>query len=198
MLTAPSRIEIEPTGPNRHNRRTTTSSGPTDGISVRPTGATGAARLRLAVARNRTTIHRCNPSERRSRNGTLRRLIHSRARGGERMVRRHQLGARVACRARCCAPLGRGRRRTGLRVFVVAAGQQASAAAAGIVPPSKPSVDVTPQVMPHCTTHHRRRHERGLHRFRAAQHQLRPLARGPRAHGPAERLRHRFPSACSS
>ncbi len=36
-------------------------------------------------------------------------------------------------------------------VFVVASGQQA-ATAAGIVPPTKPTADVQPQVLPHCTT----------------------------------------------
>ena len=66
-----------------------------------------------------------------------------------------------------------------------------SASAAGIVPPSNPTADVPPQVVPACTATPVGRLDRRLHRLGPAQHQLRPLARGPRTARPAERLRQR-------
>ena len=65
------------------------------------------------------------------------------------MVRRHQAGARAApsplLRAALAVTAG-----LGTALVVVAATPQPSGAA-GILPPSNPSVNVTPQVMPHCT-----------------------------------------------
>ena len=46
--------------------------------------------------------------------------------------------------------------------------------------------------------HPGRRHQHGVHRLRAAQHQLRPVARGARPDGPAERLRRPTRCPCSS
>ena len=64
-------------------------------------------------------------------------------------MRRHQPGARAASSAMARAVLavtaGLG------SVLVVVADRTTGASASGIVPPSNPSVNVPPQVMPHCT-----------------------------------------------
>ncbi len=65
-----------------------------------------------------------------------------------------------------------------------------SAGAAGIVPPSNPTADVPPQVMPACTSTPADNSIAGcidsvLHNINYAA-----LARGPRPARPAERLRH--------
>ena len=65
------------------------------------------------------------------------------------MVRRHQR-ARAPCRVRCCAPRSRSSAGLGSALVAVAAAP-VPAGASGIVPPSNPSVNVSPQVMPRCT-----------------------------------------------
>jgi hypothetical protein len=76
-------------------------------------------------------------------------LIHSWARGGERKVRRHQSGARIASSSLARAALAVAAGLGSALVAIAAAPEPAGAA--GIVPPSNPSVNVSPQVMPACT-----------------------------------------------
>ena len=116
------------------------------------------------------------PFGRRGRDVTLPRLIHSWARGGERNGETASNRPARACRGRCCAPslLSPPDRALPSCSPLV---RRSAPARSGIVPPSNPSVNVPPQVMPHCTVVPGRRHQRRLHRLGAAQHQLRALAR---------------------
>ena len=130
-------------------------------------------------------------SAQREVNGTLPPLIHSRARGGERNVRRHQPGAGIASRSTF---LTRGalrahslRRLCPSRDHGTGGGGRVGHRAA-VGPPGQRFA--TGDARLHVCT--RRRHQRRVHRLGAARHQLRTLARGTRTHGPPVRLRHRL------
>ena len=114
------------------------------------TALLGATRLHQGLRRQSADNSPSGPSEQTGPDGTFQKLIHSRARGGERNVRRHQYGPRAASKARARAVLAVVAA-FGSSVAVVTVAPVA-AGAAGIVPPSKPALDIPPQVVPHCTS----------------------------------------------
>ncbi len=90
------------------------------------------------------------PSEPGAENVTVPRLIHSLCtRGANGSVIRHQPDARAVSTSMARAALAFA---AGVAsALVVIAGSPVGAGASGIVPPSKPSVSIPPQVMPDCT-----------------------------------------------
>ena len=167
------------------------TGGPRAGSSGNPSPPEhrGATWLHHGVRRQSADNSPSGPSEQTDPDGTFLRLIHSRARGGERNVRRHQHGPRVASKALAraavavAAALGssiaRRDRRTGRR-------RRGGHCAADETCAEHPASGRAPVHI-----HPGRRHQHGVHRLGAAQHQLRQVARGARPDGPAERLRER-------
>src|SRR5271169_850824 len=90
VLLATSQAAIDPAGRLRAGPRK--SGGFARDRRPRPRGAT---RLHRRLRRQPADNSPRSPSERRGADGTFLGLINSRARGGERNVRRHQHGARA-------------------------------------------------------------------------------------------------------